>query len=1051
MWDLSSISCDWFLASNHVLFCSAGALTCWLYNGPLTNLRQTLQCQCHYPRCSMATERYGIREFEFGDFLKCLREEVRDIDAFHCWRRRSQSRLLVTRIEVIKESFIMAEERIKIVVHHSGRFCTDDNGVFKFDGEIAEWSVDADLLSYFGIVASVNELGHMDIKELWYGLGGQSVHPDRLELLTDDKGAMHMLNIGRLNDEAHLYVVHNMVEPQIIEFIDWVGGEEGYGVDVEVQTEGDGQEGGEVQGGEVEDEVQVEDADGDEVQDDDDQVEAANVDQVEDGEDLHEVQVEVQGNLHHVQEPEVHEVDDFEVEDLGEDDEEEDSEGEEFHDNESEEEDLYDVTVQCDNGRYKGNVREQHESRVLDSSESSDNENNMDGVRGLSDNEWLSDELISDVEDNEVEEDGGSSKKKTTFPTFTMPRSMDGYKWEVGTFFAEKKEFMDGIRTYALSNGRNMKFVKNDKKRIIVKCLGGQGKCNWYAYCAFRIDVNAWQLRKVVDSHICSRDFNVKLMTSKWLSERMEKSVRENPTMKVMDIRDKVTRKWNVGISRNMAFRARAMAKDKIEGSFHEQYRRLYDYGHELLKTNPGSTVQIKVDNINGEVIFQRFYVCLKACKDSFVSCRPIVGLDGCFLKTKYGGELLTAVGRDGNEQMLPITYVVVEVENTETWTWFLQLLIEDLGGKDVCAGITFMSDQQKGLLASFQHLLPGVEQRFCVRHLYSNFRKTFPGKDLKRLMWRAAVATHPQQWEAEMRNIKAINDEAFKYLLSIPPRYWSRSRFTPRSQCDTLVNNMSEAFNSVLVDSRSKPIISMLEDIRVYIMKRWAANKTKMTQYQASICPKVWNRFQKESSLVRYWLPRWSREKLFEVMHISQFGNQFVVNVDTMDCTCRKWAITGIPCVHTITSMKFLNINAEDYITHWFRKSTYEETYNSIIYPINGQHIWEVTPYSNILPPKKKKMPGRPKKKRRLEEWELKKNDSELRKGGQRKKCGICKELGHNKKGCPQRPTAQSPSEQTQGTQGPPIDVPLTQESTVMATASGPPQQPDSIVNDAC
>ncbi|WVZ19200.1 hypothetical protein V8G54_006522 [Vigna mungo] len=566
----------------------------------------------------------GIREFEFGDFFKCSREEARDIDAFHCWRRRGQSRLLVTRrpTEVIKESFIMDEERIKIVVHHTGKFLTDDNGVFRFDGEIAEWSVDADLLSYFGIVASVKELGHMDIKELWYGLGGKSVHPDRLELLTDDKGVMHMLNIGRLNNEVHLYMVHNMVEPQIIEFIDWVGGEEGYGVDVEVQTEGDGQEGGEVQvegveggevqveggevqGGEVEDEVQVEDADGDEVQDGEVQgevqVEDVDVDQVEDGEELHEVQVEVQGNLHHAQEPEVHKVDDFEVEDLGEDDEEEDSEGEELHENESEEEDLYDVTVQCDIGCYKGNVIEQHSSRVLDSSESYDNENNMNGVRGLSDNEWLSEELISDVEDSEGEEDGGSSKKKTTFPTFTMPRNMDGYKWEVGTFFAEKKEFMDGIRTYALSNGRNMKFIKNDKKRIIVKCLGGKGKCNWYAYCAFRIDVNAWQLRKVVDSHSCSRDFNVKLMTSKWLSERMEKSVRENPTMKVLDIRDKVTRKWNVGISRNMAFRARAMAKDKIEGSFHEQYRRLYDYGHELLKTNPGSTVQIKVDNINGE------------------------------------------------------------------------------------------------------------------------------------------------------------------------------------------------------------------------------------------------------------------------------------------------------------------------------------------------------------------------------------------------------------------------------------------------------------------
>jgi len=88
--------------------------------------------------------------------------------------------------------------------------------------------------------------------------------------------------------------------------------------------------------------------------------------------------------------------------------------------------------------------------------------------------------------------------------------------------------------------------------------------------------------------------------------------------------------------------------------------------------------------------------MCLKACKDSMISCRPLIGLDGCFLKHKYGGELLTIVGRDANDQMVPIACVVVEVENKDTWTWFLELLIDDLRGPDICASYTFMSDQQK-------------------------------------------------------------------------------------------------------------------------------------------------------------------------------------------------------------------------------------------------------------------------------------------------------------------------------------------------------------------
>ncbi|XP_014503093.1 uncharacterized protein LOC106763410 [Vigna radiata var. radiata] len=417
-----------------------------------------------------------------------------------------------------------------------------------------------------------------------------------------------------------------------------------------------------------------------------------------------------------------------------------------------------------------------------------------------------------------------------------MPKSLGEYKWEVGTYFTNKKEFTDAIRTYVLSNGRNLKLIKNDKKRVTVKCLGANGKCNWYAYCAYMCLDKSWQLRKVIDDHTCSRDFNVKLITTKWLSEKMEKTIRENPNMKVMDIREKLSRKWNVSISKNMAFRARTMAKYSVEGSFKEQFRRLHDYGHEVLQRNPA--------------------------------------------------------------------------HHKDSWTWFLELLIEDLGGVDVASSCTFISDQQKGLLHALQDLLHNVEQRYCVRHLYSNFRKQYPGKDLKQLMWSATTATYPQ----------------------------------------------------------------------------------------------VLNRFQKKSWLTRYWLPRWSSDQLFEVIHISQFGEQFVVNLDNKDCSCRGWLISGIPCTHAITAMKFLNLNAEEHIAHWFTKSAYEETYNSIIYPINGQHVWEITPYPDILPPKKREMPGRPKKKRRLQPWELKKNDSELRKSGRKKTCDVCKELGHDKKTCPQR-----------------------------------------------
>jgi len=106
---------------------------------------------------------------------------------------------------------------------------------------------------------------------------------------------------------------------------------------------------------------------------------------------------------------------------------------------------------------------------------------------------------------------------------------------------------------YALANGKNLKFDRNDK-RVNVKCVGAKGKCKWYAYCTYMFVVNSWQLRKIIDNHSSNREDG--------------EEVTENPHMKIMDIRDKDSRKWNVGISRNMAFSSKAIARDIVDGSF---------------------------------------------------------------------------------------------------------------------------------------------------------------------------------------------------------------------------------------------------------------------------------------------------------------------------------------------------------------------------------------------------------------------------------------------------------------------------------------------------
>ncbi|KAK9006598.1 hypothetical protein V6N11_018935 [Hibiscus sabdariffa] len=75
--------------------------------------------------------------------------------------------------------------------------------------------------------------------------------------------------------------------------------------------------------------------------------------------------------------------------------------------------------------------------------------------------------------------------------------------------------------------------------------------------------------------------------------------------------------------------------------------------------------------------------------------CRPVVGLDGCFLKGSFKGEILSEVRRDCNNQIFPIAWAMAEVENRKTWAWFLNNLQHDLGLGDG-DGCTLLSDMQK-------------------------------------------------------------------------------------------------------------------------------------------------------------------------------------------------------------------------------------------------------------------------------------------------------------------------------------------------------------------
>ncbi|XP_077215851.1 uncharacterized protein LOC143850494 [Tasmannia lanceolata] len=356
-------------------------------------------------------------------------------------------------------------------------------------------------------------------------------------------------------------------------------------------------------------------------------------------------------------------------------------------------------------------------------------------------------------------------------------------------------------------------------------------------------------------------------------------------------------------------------------GGYVEQYARVWDYCDLVRSRSLGSCVKLKVERPSLDVMptFQRLYVSLHAMRQGFLAgCGPFIDLDVCHLKGPWGGQILSAVGKDANEQMFPIAYAVVEVELKDSWTWFLTTLLNDIGSVE-SHGWTFITDRQKGLVEIFEDILPTDDHRFCVRHMCNNFKAEFKGKILKDTMWSAAYATTSIEFQNKMEEM-------------------------------------------------DKPIITLLETIRRLLMGRFQ-RQSEIDKYEGPICPKIQEKLEKIKVVACDCHVEWSGGEEYEVQ---RNGKQYVVNLAQKCCGCRSWDLTGIPCIHAVASIFYQKERVENFVHPYYHTDAFRRSYREIIHPMQSIKQWPRVDMDPVQPPPVRRPPGRPKKSRRRDADEL-------------------------------------------------------------------------------
>ncbi|XP_010497305.1 PREDICTED: uncharacterized protein LOC104774383, partial [Camelina sativa] len=310
------------------------------------------------------------------------------------------------------------------------------------------------------------------------------------------------------------------------------------------------------------------------------------------------------------------------------------------------------------------------------------------------------------------------------------------------------------------------------------------------------------------------------------------------------------------------------------------------------------------------------------------------------------------------------------------------------------------------GLVKAIHEIIPQAEHRQCARHIMDNWKRNSHDMELQRLFWKIARSYTVWEFGGHMEALRSYNPSAYDSLLKTKPRTWSRAFFRIGSCCSDNLNNLSESFNRTIRQARRKPLLDMLEDIRRQCMvcneKRYfiaGRFKTRFTKRAHAEIEKM----IAGSQFCERWMARHNKHEI-------RCGDVKVcVDMNDQTCGCRKWQMTGIPCVHAASVIIGKKEKVEDYVFEWYTTRMWQLTYADGIAPVQGKLLWPRVNRLGVLPPPwRRGNPGRPSNHdRRKSQFE---SATKLSHVNRVMTCSNCKQEGHNKQACMNQRVATPP-----------------------------------------
>ncbi|XP_057719212.1 uncharacterized protein LOC130933607 [Arachis stenosperma] len=166
--------------------------------------------------------------------------------------------------------------------------------------------------------------------------------------------------------------------------------------------------------------------------------------------------------------------------------------------------------------------------------------------------------------------------------------------------------------------------------------------------------------------------------------------IQSNPSVSIPVLQGAVQASYHFKPSYRKVWMAKQKAIAQIYGDWEESYNKVPKLLQALQSYFPGTICDLSVKPfydrhllVRDCSMFDKVFWSFPSCVEAFQHCKPFVSVDGMHLYGRYDGVLLIAVAQDGNSNVLPIAFAIVESESTESWSFFLTNMRRDVTPKD--------------------------------------------------------------------------------------------------------------------------------------------------------------------------------------------------------------------------------------------------------------------------------------------------------------------------------------------------------------------------------